>query len=146
MRTVLGERGYDVPERGERLVDARGLPQALGGRARLALPLAARQVHQVQLAHSADTTLPTIIPATQLHHNDRRLKCSKVLIKVSTSPLHQRGIFGANALGVTSDVTRGRVRGLRTALLLTASARYWITRQTTIDLTTYTFTYFVGLS
>lgn len=53
MGAVLGERGDDVPERGERLVDARRLAQPLAARACLALPLAARQVHQVQLAHAA---------------------------------------------------------------------------------------------
>lgn len=66
MRAVLGERGDDVPERGQRLVDARGLPQPLGGRARLALALAARQVHQVQLPHPADTALPTISSCAQI--------------------------------------------------------------------------------
>lgn len=53
VRAVLGERGDDVPQGGERLVDARRLAQTVGRRVRLALSLAARQVHQVQLAHAA---------------------------------------------------------------------------------------------
>lgn len=52
MRAVLCERGDDVPERAERLVDAAGLAQPVGRGVGLALPLAARQVHQVQLAHA----------------------------------------------------------------------------------------------
>lgn len=55
VRAVLGEGRDDIAERGERLVDARRLAKPVGGRARLALPLAARQIHQIQLAHAADT-------------------------------------------------------------------------------------------
>lgn len=56
MRTVLGERRDHVTQTGQCLVDARGLSQSLSPRARLALPLAACQVHQVQLAHPATQT------------------------------------------------------------------------------------------
>lgn len=59
MRAVLGERGDDVPERGQRLVDARRLAQPVGRRARLALPLAARQIHEVQLPHAGTHTTYT---------------------------------------------------------------------------------------
>lgn len=68
VRAVLRQRGDDVPERGQRLVDARRLPQPLRRRARLSLPLAARQVHQVQLA-DPETNVPTshdcLLPDTE---------------------------------------------------------------------------------
>ena len=61
MGAVLGERGDDVPERGQRLVDARRLAQPLAARTRLALPLAARQVHQVQLAYAGNINKANLV-------------------------------------------------------------------------------------
>ena len=49
---VVRQRADDVAERGQRQIDLGGLPQPLGARLRLGLPLAARQVHQVQLPHA----------------------------------------------------------------------------------------------
>ena len=48
---AVDQRRDDVAERRQAQVDLGGLAQPLAGRARLRLPLAARQVHQVQLAH-----------------------------------------------------------------------------------------------
>lgn len=50
--SVVDQGADDVAQGGQRQVDARGLLQPISGCVRLALPLAAGQVHQVQLAHA----------------------------------------------------------------------------------------------
>ena len=50
MRRALDERRDHVPERRERAVDVDGLRQPIARRARLTLPLAAREVDEVELA------------------------------------------------------------------------------------------------
>lgn len=60
MGAVLCERGDDVSQGGEGLVDAGSLAQSVRGGARFGLPLASRQVHEVQLAHAENIQISVI--------------------------------------------------------------------------------------
>ena len=72
IRYVLGlavdERRYDVAERRERQVDLGGLLEAIAGGARLRLALAARQVHQIELADLV-VLLALLVRLAHLHAN-----------------------------------------------------------------------------